>query len=542
MLPRSLRSTVLTTLLLSGMTACGATPARTAADASPAASTAPAGATSAPAAAASPGLRPFTVGVKAPDPTLLELADLMSAGLNEVDVTADINHRPIRVWTVRSAPDRVEAVYVVGHADGACCPRVSGIVEEVAGDPAFQDAWFTYGAGMVSAGDAAQARRLHEMARKLTEVAAQSACSGQVVLETMDTDRIAQASGRMVDLGARLFQGAAGAGRPVLLWHAPADSLPRFVPITVGDSKAPLTFELGLDELKIPREVQSGLTLDGVATYVAEVKERLEYIERLFGLADAMHALGGKRPDRIQGFTLEFGGGRIDDARAEITAGTTRVRSALAYEERLAAAYEIVGLDASNSRRFVAALQESLRKNQRGLSQVAAASLSLPDNRADFDDVIFTASESPLSGDDLASLRSERNKLRAELARAKEFQQKPRRDPMPVLVDAFLRGWPATFSSAAGDKTFDAWVQAEQKRVWELVEARLHAAGASFSDAGRALLLSNVMFRAQLDATGKRVLVTPTFILSGPGFQVADTGAGVVRYESATAEQNVVGW
>ncbi|KYF56666.1 hypothetical protein BE08_04480 [Sorangium cellulosum] len=485
---------------------------------------------------------PFTVRVAAPDATRLDLADLVNARTNEVEVTADINHRPIRVWTVRSAPDRVESVYVVGHADGACCPLVSGIVEQVAGDPAFQGAWFTYGAGMISAADPAQARRLHEMDRKLTEVAARSECSGQVVLQTMDTDEIAQSSARMVEIGAKLFQGAADAGRPVLLWHAPSDSLPRFVPVTVGAGKAPLTIELGLDELQIPPEVRSGLTLDGVGKYIAEVTERLGYIERLLGLADAIHALGGRSPDAIRHFRLEFGGGRIDDARAEVLAATARLRSALTYAERLAAAYELVGLDASESRRFGASVQESLRTNQRALAQVGAASLSSPDNRAEFDDVTFTASQSPISGEKVRSLRSERNLLKAELSRAKQLRQKPRRDPMPVLIDAFLRGWPATFSSADGDKAFDAWVQAEQKRVWGLVETRLNAAGASFSDAGRALLLSNVMFRARLDATGKRVLVTPTFILSGPGFQVADTGAGVVRYESATAEQNVLGW
>lgn len=494
-------------------------------------------------------LSPSTIGcgVAASAPQAPMAAALMPAGMplarfsvefgnsdaRLAETTADLNHAPIHVWIAAPAPDRAEAVYVVGQTDGVCSRRVSRLLEDIAGDLSFQDAWITYGTAIIKGSDRLQQRRLGELSEKLTSVASQTACRGQVHLHRLPSDEIDAASNRMRTLAADLFQSAARAGRPVLLWHNAADGLPRFVPVTVGAHAVPLTITFSLEELKIPDAVLRGLTLNGATRYIAQLEAELANIDLLLDLLRP----GRQHPAEIVSSRFRFDGSAIHKVRAEIDAARASIDRALKYEEQAVEAARLLGIDAFSFVHSADFLRQAYAENQRALAQLDGILPGPAIHEIQFRDVKITARQSPIAADALARLRGQHETLSTEIAEVKRVQAKPLSNPVPVLVDAFLRGWPATFSSAESNVAYDRWVNAEQGRVWALAKAKLWKAGASFAEPSRSLLLSNVMFHVR--RSEDRVLVTPMYVMSGPGFQVADINASVVRYESASAEQNL---
>ncbi|MDC3960903.1 hypothetical protein [Polyangium jinanense] len=481
-------------------------------------------------------LSQFSVEVVIPGGNPSSVGSLRRGDVDSGERTADLNDGPIHVWIAARAAHRAEAIYMVGRADAACNLRISGFLEDIANDPAFKSAWITYGVSLIRAADLSQQQRLGELGEKLANTTVHEDCSGQVKLHRLRADEIHAASEKMHKLAGKVFQSAERVGRPILLWHNAFDGLPRFVPVAMGADGAPLTIHLSLEELKIPNAVLRGLTLDGMTRQIGHLEAEVEHVELVLDLLRP----GGQYPKRIVYKGSQFNDTAIPEIRSRIVAARTNIERALEYEEQAIEATLLLGRAPSRFVRFADSLRHARAENQHVLERLDHIASGSDVHEVVFGDVEFAAIDTTPSAGAVKILEGQRETLRAKIAQAKGAEKKRLTSPIPVLVDAFLRGWPASFDSRETNEMYDRWILAQQEKVWDSIEKKLSQAGITFSKASHSLLLSNVMFHARLSEDERSVLVTPTYVMSGPGFQVADVRAGVVRYESASAEQNLI--
>jgi hypothetical protein len=459
---------------------------------------------------------------------------------------ADINQRPIRIWFVEQNGG-VDDVYVLGHADGECCPIVSGALSSAERNPAIQGAWFSYGVGLFHAGgDAARRAVLSQLVSSLGEIAKKSECEGQVTLTRLGADRIAQASASMQLVAADVLGRAQALNRPIMLWHHLDDGLPRIVPATVLDEAGhpvPLQMRMALSDFAIPDDLVKGLTLDGTASYIAEIRARMSALERLARVqAEARKLAGGVNLD-LQKRLLETN----SRAKAEpiVRAALARIDAYIVKWRAVAEIHAIVGLADGHPDSALADLGEARRLCVAALEQVAAlpyAPISDEDTRIVYADAIPTESANPYEFVVRYDVAGEQARLSSRLGELLKQPVVPPSNPTPLLIDAFLRGWPVSFNDDAQARRYDAWVGANQQRVWEQICRGLAGRGVRLGSCARgeahAVQLSNVMF--QVAVGGGVVLLQPSFVLGGPVVQVADPAARMVRYESAIADQNLV--
>lgn len=459
---------------------------------------------------------------------------------------ADINQRPIRVWFVKGA-DGVDDVYVLGHADGECCPIVSQALSTTVRNPAFKDAWFSYGVGLFhAAGDAERRAALSSLVTSLDTISHQPVCKGQLMLTAMSTDRVVAGSARIQRIADDLLGRAKGLGRPIMLWHPLDDEMPRLVPIVVRDSAdhpTPLEFRVPIEELRIPHRLINGLTLDGTARYVAQLRTLLARLETLMEVQEHARKLEGGIAFQIneERYATNFRG-KIEKV---VQTSLAKARTYIAKWQALDRIQSTIGV---KDDRIALALEE-LEGARQSCELALAQARALPDlptsNQAtpiEFLDVVPDAGANPFA----FVLTSDTAKEHAEVtAKLREMLARPvtaPTNPVPVLVDAFLRGWPATFSANELSNSYDQWVHDHQKRIWTEICEKLATSGVRFGSCtgGRvpALQLSNVMFQVRVN--GDDVVVRPTFVLAGASMQIADPAAGLVRYESTLADQNLV--
>jgi hypothetical protein len=508
--------------LLMGLSACGSQAAdpRTQADASAAA---------AENAAATTELLLQDIESPAAAPSDLDLLrDLLQgsrANLEELDIAADPNQRPIRAWFVEGEGG-VQTVYIVGHADGECCPLISALVQGVADQPGFEDAWSSFGYGHLEAKTAATRATLAGLRAEIDKTAARRECQGQVRTSSLPrTDPIAQGGAALAETAAKAYGRARSLGRPLMIWSQ-FDDVPRIVPALVPDGAGmkPLDFRIPKRDMKFPADVLSGLSMAGVAQAMATLDAEISDLTLLV-----------KTPDLFfDAVSFEWQTLRDDPKLLPtITGANKQIEVALAAWT---------------------ALPEKL--------QARSTTLKWLQHLHDENEGLLTKLKAPVAGAgpgvrvqvklSYLELRPETKtaeKLRAALAEREsvkaEIQKKVARalqKPQPILTDALLRGWPATFDTAATEREFDQWAASTQLPLWKKIAADLSAKGlrlaAGASGAPAALTLSNVVFRVRED--GSDLVVTPYFILAGPIVQVVDPAAGLVRYEASSTDQNLL--
>lgn len=457
------------------------------------------------------------------------------------DAAADINQRPIRIWAVKGSGGGVEDIYVLGHADGACCPLVSGPLDSAARNPALAGAWFSFGVGLFHAsGDAGRRAALGSLVEEIDTISKKPACSGQVTITELEADRIAASSAQLQTTAGELLGRARSIERPIMLWHGLDDGLPRIVPATVAGG--PLEVRLPLADLAIPVELIKGLTVDGTASYIAEIRARMGKLAKLAQVQDEVRKLDGGVSFQVypQGFETNFRGkieAIILDALARTNTYVTRWKAV----ERI---HEAIGLRDGRSAAALAELKKVRLSCEAALARaqaLPAAATSNQGTRIEFLDVVPSGSENPYAFVLAFDAAGQQAELQAKLDEALARPPQAPSNPVPILVDAFLRGWPVTFPDAKLVKRYDAWVEAHQRRVWGDVCAKAASHGVRLGSCKRgeasALQLSNVMF--QVTAKRGAVVLRPSFVLAGPTLQVADPVAGLVRYESTLADQNL---
>lgn len=441
----------------------------------------------------------------------------------DMDIVADMNQRPIRVWTVKGAGG-TRAIRLIGHADGECCPLISEAVQSVVDRPEFSDAWSSYGYGHIVASDAAEEAALAQLGVELERRAKRRECAGQVVVtHARGADVIEEGSAELARTARKAYARAAAIERPLLVWHEFRDH-PRIVPAYSAEngSLRPLEFRIPSRVLAIPASVKGNLSMDGVGQGIATLSAKEAELRRLIqrsSLVVGSRTRGWKANyrDPIMIPRIQEANKRIDDAIAEWQAqpASMPMRSAMLQKLR--------------------ALRS---KNASALSLVSSLPLTPVSHRSrqiEYSDVEQDTST-------IDELRSQRTEVQAALARLQAMASTPKVHSEQVLTDAFLRGWPASFTSASIEKDFDNWTGARQRTVWEAVQKELSGRGlrlgAGPDGAPPELLMSNVFFRVRVEGDAMRV--TPYFILAGTVALVADPGAKVVRYESSAADQNLV--
>lgn len=438
-----------------------------------------------------------------------------------MDIVADPNMRPIRVWFAKSKAG-VGAVHIVGHADGECCPLISSLVQNVAMAPGFEDAWFSYGYGHLMATTAGEEAELDRLRQDITARASERACQGQVVLTTQQSDAIATVSAGLTAMGERAYARAAALGRPLLIWSH-FDDHPRIVPALVpeGGGMKPLRVKVSKTDLSPPASVTSGLSMGRVAQGIASLEAGIVELTRLSQATNQIMEISGGQ------WTTNY---RAPQMEPVVLAANGRIAAALAT-------WQARPVSHPSRAHVLAELRKMQATNAIALKKIRA----LPEHAASDAATKIEYVDVALDEDAMAKIRARLAEAKAALARLRAMSVSPLARPEPVLTDALLRGWPASFSTPKAEAAFDKWVGERQKPVWAKVSRDLEARGvhltASAAGAPAALTLSNVVFRVVED--GSDMVVTPYFILAGPVVQVVDPAAGIVRYEATAADQNL---
>lgn len=452
--------------------------------------------------------------------SLMEAMAGLDADETSMDIAADPNQRPIRVWFVQGT-NGTRAVYTIGHADGACCPIISGLLEKTALEPGFQDAWLSYGVAHLAAKTSVEEGKLEQLRRDITARSTGKECAGQVILSSLGAeDAIAASSSALTAMGEKAYGRAKALSRPLMIWNQ-IDDHPRIVPALVpeGGAMKPLRFRVPKVDLAFPANVVSGLSMSGIGQGIASLKADIAELTRLMAVPGLLFD--------TQSVVLTI---NIRNAPREAmveAAGKTVLESLAAWQAEK---------DTNPNKQAMLTRLRALRdRNTLALAQMRA----LPADPGPAKKITWT--EVRPSPSIAAAIQKDVAELKAQLATLEAMAASPAARPELILTDALLRGWPASFSSDAAEGDFDRWVTQRQESVWEKVSRGLAARGirlaAGTAGAPAALTLSNVVFRVTED--GGDMIVTPSFILAGPVVQVVDPDAGVVRYEASAADQNL---
>lgn len=438
-----------------------------------------------------------------------------------MDVPGDPNHRPIRVWSV-SDSDGVKAIHVIGHADGECCPIVSGALQAVVDSPGFADDWLSYGYGRIEANDAGQAKALATLRAELEKEAGKAPCKGQLhVKNSVGTDPLVAGAKALLETGQMAWTQAERLHRPIVIWHDFGD-IPRIVPALVknGTTLAPLQIVIAKKDIKFPAALVRKLSLDGIDQAIASVRQNIRILQE----AIAQH----ERPSEI--ITMLFTANYLNPTMVpSIEEANSRLDGAIA-------ALSKKGVTDS----FLDDLRAARRANEGSLQRVRALP-AIPTTkfptRITYNDV--DSGTGPAAPTEWKEALKKNQKALASLQKRRA---KPKSRPEPILLDALLRGWPASFSDAQTEKEFDTWVGQHQVPTWKSIQGQLSeqhlTVTPELSGAVRELALSNVVFTVAMQ--NKDFVITPQFILAGAVAQIVDPDSGLVRYESMAADQNLL--
>jgi hypothetical protein len=463
----------------------------------------------------------------------------------QADGIADPNTRPI---FLRAVGDRtsVSVLYVVGHAEHACCREVSALVQEAAALQPLADDWLSYGVARLAGASARSRSDLAAIVRRAEQIAAGSACAGQLDVAYLAEDPAGARASELLAVSRDSVAAARREERPVLVWNElpPGDFV--FAPMLVADPDgelSPLTIELPRSEFDYPAQVLDEAAVIGLDAYIAELRRSVVRARVLAAMARTPRVVTKIAWKRVEGPPDRISPDMVD----AVEAVNRQLESALAETRELLAVH-LPPLTPGSAASWA---------EQRKFTEVVARKLQrmLDDNRA-FVRATHpgTRSKSTFTfhidvrvereqSDFLGALREEAIDalpgLEAQLQDALRMRRRPPGDTLPALVDASLRGWPATMRTDAAEKAFDDWQLEHQRGLWDEVLRVLRAQGvipSKESDPMRRFRASNLLFR--VERRGASVLVRPVYVLAGGFYIVADPGTRLVRFEAATTDQN----
>ncbi len=460
-----------------------------------------------------------------------------------MDGAGDPNATPIHVWFA-SVDGEPERVYVLGHAEHECCHKVSGAIAKTQWEPEFRStAWLSYGAGKFDARGSASARqRLAGLRRQLGDFAQEDTCAGQLIIHDLSGDPIADATADIIAVSESAFDAAQATGRPFMLWYELPKDVPAFVPALAvkggNGALAAVSFVLGEGELQYPTTVVKNVSIDGVGQLISDIRGDIDLIATGLALHE-LAGLAGKRP-------VEYKGSRIH-RRTVRAAGSLALQQAIAADlqefEDLIALYDRV-LERANKRS--AYVEDTLVKYRQQYveprDKTRKALATLQEGGEGTHEIEYHELFGPRYASDiidgLPSQKTFQDQLRISLENldyALGLQSSPPPDPRVPLIDASIRGWPATFGEPSAETAYDDWAQQHQLRLHQLIDQRLGGEGFGVSLAD--VFGYRVLFHVSADASSYRV--QPLYALNDGFYIVVDPSSGSVRYEAANADENL---
>lgn len=464
----------------------------------------------------------------------------LSSDSPEGSDVVDINRRPVHVFIAANGATTGD-VYVMGHADGECCPKVSQALAVAGRGSTSKEDWMSYGVSVFHAGkDAARSAALTDLASEITRLSTQPACVGQIRITRMSSDRIAELSARAASVSGAVLTRAVEAGRPIGVHYDLDDHLPRIVApvgMSSGGAARAVDFEIDLKAHPIPDILVRSATLDGGIT---QLRENLAELDKLIAAQAEARKLDGGLATRAQSFQViaNYRG----DLAEKVSSGCAAAKIDRDRTQIVARVLGLLGKSSREENERVKALEKAIKECPSMLK--AAGSLGILPGPAR---VTITYNEFEVSGTtpfvDLRTFdfESSRTSLEAELALLSNLAVVTVSSNKAMLIDAMLRGWPATFSNDAAEKQYDRWVKKERTRVWSSICAGLARDGINLGRCADGnpgpLARSNVFFSVSI--RGDVAVARPFYVLGGESLQVADPTAHLLWYESAHADQHL---
>lgn len=481
---------------------------------------------------------------------------------------ADMNQTPIRVWRFGD-PRQPEAILVVGHADGQCCPKVSAALvtaEEhiLKANEAGSEAWIGYGIGQLRGTGTEAQKALRDMSAAVTALASVEPCKDQLFL--MDGGSWSAFAAEQAALSAtavRALTQARVSGRPLLLTDERPDGAPPLLLPAVRADGAAVRFTVRKDAAAMPSDVRLRTSFDGYGELASWARREIAVWSAVREAKAALATIGGMWSYSTSWAPIDHPSAICAEVTAEAKGGLSegeRVLALLATADKLNLALTRIqtSRDAGTPTDRLHAERAYAIGQAENQAQAAEVRSQLSDNRAMIASCASGASQvrgkffrynlskegapeglAELTGTSEASIDEGLRAARAVLAQAQAAAATVRLSAQrqeELALDAFLRAWPATYSDAAVELQYDTWVKGRRKAVWDTVNPTLRLRqGADVDATAGWLQRSHVMFR--VTARTSDYEVTPYFLLSSDYVIVADPIAGLTRYESILADQ-----
>lgn len=477
----------------------------------------------------------------------------------EGPLLGDLNHRPIHFYFSSTREGEFDRAVLLGHADGPCCAEVSRAITAAANGTGLSDAWIGYGAGQFVADPRARSATLTTLHRELDDLSNKSVCRGQIQIHQVPVGASelegAQLRGQL-ELSARA---ATRQDRPVMVRVDRQKEFPLLVAMYAlgpGGAATPLRIEVPAKLFAGLRPL-AGAVSAGVGQYIAALRARRDGLKALL----AMQSKSTQERALIEAYAVGERGVRLNyrdrDLEHDLLDDLAQARAMRALlvsvETILDVLEEEVGLVALQSElrneiaTHVAHVEESLRTTSEALRSLRRLSsrggreielrwtrLAPSQHLSAADRSAFAQLFTTFSADEL---RARIDATNTALAGAKKIRDQLPPDPLALLVDASMRGWPATFSSDKMEGRFDRWVAANQGKVWDEVGRVLAEQGVRINarvDETNPLLSSTLAFR--IKQTPGKLVLEPVQVVTGPFYMVADPKAGLAWVESTASD------
>lgn len=501
-----------------------------------------------------------TAEVTLPPDALATAANVPNTAAPEAELTRvsaiDPNRGPVTIWSVGRGED-ISALYLIGHAEEQCCRALSELMHDIEDRPELTDGWTTFGFGAFQAGSrpggAALLSQSLERARRLT--GKDGVCHGQALLKHVTNDPM--------ETGAKLAAASQGAldrakreGRPIIAYFPGGEEptlAPIFTPGRDGAMKA-LDFRLPRGAVRPPEKLLSSLTLGDAIEEVLDLREQKRQIELAIQTRQKREPLAhlpvlGPVDEKHTAFGANI--------KKRLTEELAQLRAIDDERQRFCVLASAAPDSIPMIQRWRTHACETLRDEVSGLIRGFTAELRTFDAEGNASKVFewrfFRAIPADPAVEQMyARLLDEVDEraLQRKLAESDRILRlayaasgNVRIDPADaaeIILDAALRGWPATFIDDESEHAFDAWNAKNQGPLWEMAFASMRRSGVAWAHGGdNPLLTSTLLFRVA--DTGEAFKVVPFHVLGGDFFMIADPGSNTVRFEATTTQQNLRG-
>jgi hypothetical protein len=481
-----------------------------------------------------------------PDPDRPRTASSSGAAeLPRIDQYADLAAEPRHYFLLHDADRTLESVIGIGHASEECCALLSE-AEGASLAIGAVDGEGYHGYSELRARNEANSKMwLAGLVDSFRLAAAPgAACEGQVYFHEVSKSAL-DARTRRIAADAQDGQAVAAIeGRPVLIWNDNIEGAPHILPvqrIRKDGELEQLRFELTLAELGMPSAQYD--TPPELKAELRKVTRVHDGIRAFINTLDELRKIFRKGNDLVLMENMVTTRG--DQARAhmaEIEGFNTcldRVRGWVEAMDDVAHSMQIQQIFPSEARE----LKEMKQRNLRTLKTLARMR---PTDEAT--NPVTICGEMPFA--DAALALKEMQALDPLYEMAADLKQivsvlhslttTARSVNFSMVLDSGLRGVNLVHEDATMDLAFDAWMVKHQMELWRKLRSQARKQGVELGDGddpAGVLHASNLLLRVELK--GKRVEISPHFVISGPFYQVVDPTAKLVYYESAIAEHNL---